>query len=89
MATLYSIDFARAAPFTRKYLATRHREKVKTVFQSNPGKIVELLIPSVMSLLGVIFFSWNLLQIVVVFYIDFLLHSIFLVLKIFLNKNAA
>lgn len=82
----YYIDFPDSNPFSSKYQNLPFKEKAKTILQ-NPSKTVDILLPHLISLIGVLFFHWNFIQIIFVYLIDIFLDHIYSISKIALNQN--
>lgn len=82
----YSIDFTKGSPFHNKYFLVPFREKVHIVFL-NPVKAIEILLPHIISFIGLTFFGWNFLQMILIYFLDLIGDHFATMLKIVLNMN--
>jgi hypothetical protein len=82
----YIIDFTLSTPYDRKYAYVKLSEKFREIAK-NPVKLFEIILPNIINIIGVLFFNWNFLQILCVYFIDVVIAHFSVIVKIMLNDN--
>ena len=82
----YSIEFRNHDRFLNKSFFTDFKEKI-SIISADKSKIIKILFPHIITILGIVFYNWNLSQIIFVYLFDYLFANIFEVIKTFINQN--
>lgn len=85
MAT-YNIEFKNSSPYNRKFAYVPFREKLRFV-SKDFSKFFDFLLPFLISTFGILFLNWNIAQVVILYFIQFILELFFANIKTLLNKN--